>query len=254
MLVTISLIAQRGDWLEGAIIIGIVVLSMIGSAAKWFVQKLAENRERAAAQRGRPMFEPGTSDSGRFEQRTLRHDQDRRHEVPPFAAPPPIIISRTTRRGAAPTPPVVEKVWEILLEKTAGSPLERRIRELVPPRPTPPPIRKAAPSQKKVVRPPVPAAKGPMSIAEREALRERVSQTQAERETQRLIDREQQFTDQTDQRIGHVQTHIAAQEIQEPYSEEFHDLMDALDDPAAVRRALILSEIFAPPLALREIR
>jgi hypothetical protein len=218
---TTSFLAARDpDWIQVVIVVGIVVLSMLGSAAKWIAQQFSEARERAAQQRGRRMFEIN---------QPAAHDEDELPRgIPPFAAPPPV-VGRTSRRRAETEnmPPVIEKVFEVLLEKTAGTPLEGRMRELMPRRPVPPPKRKLETATRKPTRPPAPPKK-PMTIAERE----------------------QRFPEQTDQRTGHVQTHIASLDSPEAEHDEFRESL-VLDDPDAVRRALILSEIRAPPVAMR---
>lgn len=241
-----AVLAQRADWLEGAIIVGIVVLSAIGSAGKWIVQQIAERRERNARQReGMPINPPRPA--------TLHGDADQ--DTPPYAAPAPPMLERTRRTTLPSQGPVMERVMEVLLEKAAGTKLERRIRDAMPQQPAPPPppsareprVRKqAVPRQ---VRPQ--KASPSMTLAEREVKRDRTRQTEVELETQRLIQREQRFTEDTDQRLGHVTTHIAGAELPESASADTYEVAGALDDADAVRKAIVLSEILAPPLALR---
>ncbi len=247
-LLATSVLAQRGDWLEGAIIVGVVVLSMIGSAGKWIVQQIAESKERNAERReGMPIRTPQRQTA------TIRDRSGDSSTPPSVETLPPSMRPPHVPTTQAPSP-VMERMMEVLLERASGTPLEGRLREMMPKRPAPPPTPRAARAGRgsQPARPVAPpAAKRPMTIADREALRERVIKTEAEREAERLAQREQQLTDQTNQRIGHVETHITAVDTHESDSSEFREMLDALDEPAAARRALVLSEILAPPISLR---
>lgn len=248
----LSLLAQRADWLEGAIILGIVVLSAIASAGKWIVRQIAEKRERTARQReGIPLEMPQTPVAS-------QRDYAEGPDIPPLAAPVPPTMTRPARKEIAPPPPVMERVLEVLLERTAGTPLERRIREAVEKTgtPPPPPTRKAQPkraSTQQPARPQQPRTPArPLTIAEREAQRDRAKQTAVELEEQQMIRREQKFTEDTDQRLGRVETHIGGTEVRDSGAADPYGLAPLLENPESLRRAILLSEILAPPLALRE--
>ena len=251
-------LAQRSDWLDGAIILGIAVLTMIGSLGKWIVKQIAEKRERTAKQREGMSIDPArTPGTIPREQATIRRDNSDASNMPPFAAPMPPVFHRTRNATTQTPPPVMERVMEVLLERATGAKLERRVREMMPQPPAPPPPPAARSSEhhlRKQTAQRTPQTQKPtrsITIAEREANREQTRQTEVELETQRLTQREQRFTDDTDQRLGHVVTHIAAADVRDSASADAYDIAAALDDPDALRRAFILSEILAPPLALR---
>jgi len=248
LLATVFL-AQGSDWIDGAIILGLFVLSAIASLGKWIVRKIAESRELEAKRReGMPVDSPRTS-------ATIRRDKDDSADFPPVAPPTPPVIQRTRKTTGQPPPQVLERMMEVLLEKATGTKLERRLREIMPKPPAPPPAVRPSEqrARKQSAQRPSQARKParPMTIAEREAHRERTRKTEVELEAQRLAKREQQFTDDTDQRLGHVVTHIREADERNSTSTDVHSLATTLDDPDALRRAFVLSEIIAPPLALR---
>jgi hypothetical protein len=226
-----------------------VVLSAIGSAGKWVVQQIAERRERNARQR-----ESMSLDTPR--PATTIHS-GAENDIPPFANRVPPTLERTRRTTMPSQPPVMERVMEVLLEKAAGTKLERRIRDAMPQQPAPPPPPAARSSEWRVRKPAATGGARPqkparsMTLAEREVKRDRTRQTEVELEAQRLMQREQRFTEDTDQRLGHVTTHFAGDEVRDSISADTHEVALALDDADAVRKAFVLSELLAPPLALR---
>ena len=255
-LLATSFLAQKADWLEGAIILGIFALTAIGSAGKWIVKQIADRRERDAQRREGMSIDPPRSPIVQRERQTVRTNDSDGSNIPPFAAPMPPVIHRTRKTTTQTPPPVMERVMEVLLEKAAGTKWERRVREMIPEPPPPPAARPSDPRVRKQTAQRSPQTQRPnrsTTIAEREANREQTRQTEVERETQRLVQREQQFTDDTDQRLGHVATHIAAADIRDSASADAYEVAIALDDPDTLRRAFIYSEILAPPLALREL-
>jgi len=254
------MLAQNFDnWIEGAIILLIVVISALGSAGKWIVQQIEIKRQKDALRRSGTYIDDTVPSTMNRKRSPTRTDEMERSGLPPIAVPIPPVMRPAHRPASQTPPPVMERVMEILLEKTTGTTMERRVREIAErvqrPAPPPPPAQTSEPrvrrqSAKLVTQPPKPGR--PMTVAEREARREQTRQTEVERETQRLIEREQQFTDDTDQRLGSVGTHIQSAEIRDPSSMDAFALGLTLDDPEAVRRAFVLSEILAPPLALRK--
>ncbi len=256
--ISTSYLAQRSDWVEGAIIVGFVVISMLASAGKWIVKQIADKREQDAQRReGMPIDPPRTPGTVQREQATIRRDNSDASNIPPFAAPMPPVFHRTRKTTTQTLPPVMERVMEVLLEKATGTKLERRLREMMPQPSAPPPPpadRSSEPRAHKQTAQRAPQTQKPtrsITIAERVANREQTRQTEVELETQRLTQREQRFTDDTDQRLGHVETHIAAADVRDSASADVYDIAAALDDADSLRRAFILSEILAPPMALR---
>ena len=228
-------LAQGVDWIEGAIILAIVLISAIGSAGKWIVQKLAEQREEQARRRAKTFVE--------FPSEPAEVREDHLHQ-PRIPAPPQRPARRTIESAQ---PPVMERVLEVLLERTTGTTLERPVREIVqkaqPVRPPPPP-KKAQPAPKpKPVR---------TSIAQRERQKEELLAQKAERlrrEAARIEAREDHLPEEIDLRLGHVETHIAPEEAATPADEM------AVSDPFArvsIQDALLIHEILSPPLALRK--
>lgn len=257
-LLATTFLAQRADWVEGAIILLIFALSAIGGAGKWIVQKMAERRERVARQReGMPIDPPRAPVRLPDERHPARREEADRAEIPPYAAPVPPSMERTRRTTMPSQPPVMERMLEVILEKAAGTKLERRIREAMPQQPTPPPppsartsdgrVRKS--SAQRTARPQ--KATRPMTLAERESNRDRTRRTEVEQESRRRLQRDQQYADDTELRLGRVETHIHADEIRDSDSMDSYNLATGLEDPDALRRAIIYSEILGPPVASR---
>jgi hypothetical protein len=253
-LLAIAFLAQDLDWIQGAVILVIVIASAIVSAGKWIVKQIADSNERNAQRReGMPIDPPRPTAIQRERQAAHPIDSDG-SDIPPIAAPMPPLFHRTRKPTTQPPAPAMERVMEVLLERASGTKLERRIREMIPQSPTPPPP-PAARTSEPLVRKQTAQRQKPtrsITIAERAAHRDQTRQTEVELETQRLTQREQRFTDDTDQRLGHVVTHIAGADVHESASADPYEIASALDDADSLRRAFILSEILAPPLALRQ--
>lgn len=248
LLATSFLAQPDGKWIEVAVIVVIVALSALSSAGRWIVKQIELNKEKEARRR-QGQLNP--------QQPALPPGRPVTKGIPPFAAPAPPIAPRRQTREAPPTPPVMERVLEVLLERTTGTPLERRIREAVEKKvaPPPPPARKT-PKERSAERQSVRQTQQrkedrPVTVAERAALRDRARQTAVEQEEQAMIRREQKLTEDTDQRLGRVETHIGGTEVRDTSPADPYDLYAMLDNPESLRRAILLSEILGPPVSLR---
>jgi len=250
MMALANFLIQAPDWVDGIVILIIVVFSAIGSLGKWIVRKIEESRER--------LERDGTRTSRRPTMRpppTLQPDElpDQDPSIRPFSAPVPPKIPRPPTSGRPVQPPVMERVFEVLIEQATGKKIEHRGTDQSLKRPPPPPARPQTPAHKGVVQKRTtarPAPSRPQTIAVRENARQQACETEVERETKRIAQREQQWTDDTDRRLGHVETHIPSLSADEMGADAI-DLSDAFDNTTSLRRALVLSEILAPPLALR---
>lgn len=264
-LTTIFLMAQRsGDWGDLIVLLVIVAVSVIGSLGKWIAKQFNEKRQRETQLR-RGLQPPVVSaPSPRQVLETAKPLAPRpvasNEAVPPFAAPMPPILRRVIKRieTSSGNEPAMGRVLEMLLEQATGKKIERH----APPAPQPPPVPPAA--QRPTVRrsqaprtraaPPASPPARTMTIEEREQLKAgqlAQRQTRAERESEEMTSRESQLTREIDQRLGHVGTHVASgRDNARPETEpaEQSDLLER----TSLRDALVLSEILAPPLALRD--
>ena len=258
---TMILPAQRvGDWGDAIVFLVIVAASVFGAAGKWIARQINEKREREAQLRrgGDPLVvSPKSSTRPPLEVAKPLPPRLAPGEtsVPPTASPFPPSVRRVLERiqtssGDAPT---MDRVLEAILERATGVKIERKASPpaLPPARvrssPRPPAIARKAPG--------VPQQARPMSIDERERRQaEKLAEkrTQAERETARMTESEQQLSKDTDRRLGHVGTHIEAFNRDDVPGESEITRQADLFDRIAIQDAIVLSEILAPPLALRD--
>ena len=263
-LTMISLLGQRvGDLGDIIILIVVVVASVFGSLGKWIAKRLNAKRELETHRRQ-------TTDSLMQRQPALPPLETARAlpprpgrsetEHPPVASPVPPILRRVIQRipmkpGDASN---MERVFEVILERATGVKIERETRPVAtpPPLPAPPPLVRSSPQvavRKRKTQSAAQPAK-PISIAERGRRRDEQfekKRTGAEHESAQMIERQQRFTRDTDQRLGHVETHIEAFGRDDAPGESDSTAGDDLLGRIALRDAIILSEILAPPLALR---
>lgn len=258
---TTILLAQRvGDWGDIIVLLVIVAASVFGAAGKWIAKQINEKREREAQLRrgGDPLVvSPKSSTRPPLEVAKPLPPRPVPGEanVPPLASPFPPSVRRVLERiqtssGDAPT---MDRVLEVILERATGVKIEQKAAPPAAPptrvrsAPRPPAIARKAPS--------VPQSARPTTIAEREQLKAKQlaeKRTGAEREATRMTEREQQFTRNTDQHLGYVGTHIEAF-LRDDVAGEFEITPQAdLFDRVSIQDAIVLSEILAPPLALRE--
>lgn len=238
-------LAQTPDWVEGLIFLAIVVLSAIGSLGKWIVQKMQERRERQEGQR-----------------RALTLD-----ETPPVRPYPPIRqpVPREKRTAAPPTaapvgrplegppaspqhPPILERVFEVLVEQATGQKIDRgkssnrpARRTMPPPAPPPTPDRPTSGRRRDVA----PGASAPSPRTS-----DRTQTRRSEKVSHPGERRERLLTEDTMSRLGSVETHVPPTSIEEAGFSPI-DVHHTFDDSNALRRAIVLAEILSPPLALR---
>jgi hypothetical protein len=228
---------EFGDWIEGAIILVVLVGSALAGVGKAIIEKL--NRRTPSA-RLEDEEEPPRP-------RPTAWDRP----IPPVArpmAPPAEVRRRVVIRTQPPTPQVgaprktdvefevavpdaVRPIVEMLLGKTGPAEDRPRPRPAAPP----PPPRLQRPQRSK----PVVAAprRSEPAITERAArLRD-------------IEEREAQQARRVEKRIGHVETHVAAAHA-EP---EGADGGSPALDRRALRQAIVLNEILGPPVAFRSV-
>ncbi len=255
-----GLLGQRsGNWGDIIILVVVVAASIFGSVGKWIAKRINEKRELESLRRRSTESlmrrQPSGSPAETARPLPSRFGQSE-SQPPPIASPVPPTPRRTVQ--GSPTIPGeasnIDRVFEAILEKATGVKIERPTRPFQTPPTPPPPVR---PSPQVVARKqrkkttPQPGKR--TSIAERErrhAAQLAKRQTGAEHETAVAIEREQRFTRGTNLRLGHVETHIEAFSRDEaPIDSIESDLLDRV----SLRDAIVLSEILAPPLAIREI-
>jgi hypothetical protein len=254
-------LAQRvDDWGDIIVLLVIVAASVFGAAGKWIAKQINEKREREAQLRrgGDPLVvAPKSSTRPPLEVAKPLPPRPPPGEasVPPLASPFPPSVRRVLERiqtssGDAPT---MDRVLEAILERATGVKIERK----ASPPALPPAHVRSAPRPPAIARKAsgVPQQARSMSIAERErrqAEKIAAKHTQAERETARMTESEQQLSRDTDRRLGRVGTHIEAFHPDDvPGESEIAPQADLLDR-ISIRDAIVLSEILAPPLALRD--
>jgi len=256
-LAMISLLGQRGgNWGDIIILAVVVAASVFGSVGKWIAKRINEKRELESQRRqsteslmrrkpaGSPVetARPLLSRSGRGET-----------EHPPVAGPVPPILRRVIQR--IPTSPGdasnMERVFEAILEKATGVKIERESQPVQAPL-APPPVRPPPQRKPRTHVAPQPAPRE--SLNERENRRDAEfaeKQTSPEHESTQAIERALRFTKGTNQRLGHVETHIEAFSRDDAPGDLGHIAAGDLLGRIRLRDAIILSEILAPPLALR---
>jgi hypothetical protein len=257
---TTNLLAQRvGDWGDIIVLLVIVAASVFGAAGKWIAKQINEKREREAQLRrgGDPLVvSPKSSTRPPLEVARPLPPRPAPGEasVPPLASPFPPSVRRVLERiqtssGDAPT---MDRVLEVILERATGVKIERKAS------PPAPPVRvhpSSSPADRARKTPRTHQPTRPMSIDERERRQaEKLAEkrTRAERETARMTESEQQRSRDTDRRLGHVGTHIEAFNRDDvPGESEITPQADLLDR-ISIQDAIVLSEILAPPLALRD--
>jgi ribosomal protein S10 len=257
---TTILLAQRGGDLGDIIVLLVIVAaSVFGAAGKWIAKQINEKREREAQLRrgGDPLAvspKPSTRPPLEVAKPLPPRPVPGEANVPPLASPFPPSVRRVLERiqtssGDAPT---MDRVLEAILERATGVKIERKA-----PPPAPPPTRvRSAPRPPAIARKAsgVPQQARSMSIDERERRQaEKLAEkrTQAELEAARIAGSEQQLSRDTDRRLGHVETHIEAFHRDEARGESGATAQADLFDRVSIQDAIVLSEILAPPLALR---
>ena len=267
-LTTTILLAQRvGDWGDIIVLLVIVAASVYGAAGKWIAKQINEKREREAQLRrgGDPLVvSPKHSTRPPLEVAKPLRPRPASGDVasplvgdvePPPASPFPPSVRRVLERiqtssGDAPT---MDRVLEVILERATGVKIEPKASP-----PALPPARvRSAPRPPAIARKAsgVPQQARPMSIDERERRQaEKLAEkrTQAECETARMTESEQQLSRDTDRRLGRVGTHIEAFHRDDVRGESEITPQADLLDRVSIRDAIVLSEILAPPLALRD--
>ncbi len=210
-------IQDPGDWIQGIVVLIIIVGSALSGLAKAISAKLNRSRMEVEAERERQQRSSPRRMADSPPPPTARPMSPPRLQPPTFQrrVAKPFIPSPSQPRTELPRslPPMVKTLLEAVLHTEIEVP--------PPPRPVclqpPPPPRPARP---KLAKPPV----GRRSIEEQE-----------ERKAE-LVEK----------RIGHVQTHVTPTTVAEagagPFERPTH---------RDLRRAIILNEILSPPLALR---
>jgi len=217
-----------GDWVEAIIVVIVLVGSALSALAKAITNKMRK-------QQMPDLLEPESESSEPEPARRTR-------PIPPVARPlsQPIerrVIVRTQRPISSQDekradyefevalPEAVRPLVEMLLDKTVGDAEER-------PRPAPPPppprVSRPRPQRPRSQRRQLEKPSAP-AITEREA---------------RLRD----IAEREERRIGHVETHVAPTTTEELQAQPG---VAGLLDRRSLRRAIILSEVLGPPLALR---
>lgn len=237
------LIAQgTGDWIEGAIVLIVLVGSVLSALAKGILEKLKQ-----------PSRPTGLDDAEETPARPRPTAWDR--PIPPVARPmrPPVEVRRrvvvrtepsTTQAGPPPqtrkvefevaVPDAVRPIVEMLLEKTGLSEQAPPLRPAAPP---PPPRLQRQRTEKARPRPSPQPRRSEPAITERAArLRD-------------IEEREAQQAKRVEKRIGHVQTHVSAA----PDAEAADRTVTAGLDRRSLRRAIVLNEVLGSPVAFRSV-
>jgi len=239
------MLAIRGDsdWIQGLVWIVIIGMSALGSLAKWLVAKAKERKEaaRLEEEEGRSLRpSPRQPGAERLRPPVARPMPPRRRPAPPpmvRTIPPPTV-------RPAPRPPVSRQVVSRQIELDVPDSVKPLVQMLfggaveedegVVGRPAPP------------LRPAATRPKRPVSTPQPDSPRTRVGDQPSMEEIDRREEREARLAAQ---RIGHVETHIAASAdaaARGPTSV----WLDSADRPS-LRRAIVLNEILGPPVSLR---
>ena len=237
------MLGQRGaGWIETVVIIAIVAMPILGSAAKFFIRKFSpqdKGDEQASNASG------GTA--------------PRRDPARPVARPLP---SRPVR-PVAPGPGTVEQPAAV---RRASIPVPEPLRdilsevmpELVPPRPKPPEARPreevAAPRRRRTKPQPRTVSRERRAATPRPSSEPRAERSKSGRSSRR-VPKESLETrlGSADERVGHLQSTLVATDDAAGGDNLWRDQWASLKNPTrrAIRFAIVMNEILGPPVALR---
>ena len=226
------LLAARGfdDWIQVAVLALVFGLPALNGVVKAIAAKL--NKTKAEAES--PMPPPRRERSRPPVARPRGSKPDPAHQQgPPVARPQPPRPTASQPRRHAPKeakPSAVGSLIELIREH-----IEEKPRPAPPRRPTAKQERPLPKPAKKIQRQPLRAAL-PSTIKKS---KRRVS----------ISERERQQAKRSEERLGHLREGVVAPIVEQPidHSEHWHTRMNR----RTLRRAIVLSEVLAPPLALR---
>lgn len=211
------------DWIQGVVLLLVIGLPVLNKIVKAIAAKLSgtedETTSPTSPQQGERSRPPVARARG-------SKPQPAHQPPPPVARPQPPQPAVSPPRRSAPQdapPPAFAPLIEMIRER-----IEERPRARQQQRPAPKPVEKPQ-------RQPVRSAR-PSSTKKRKQ-----HESIAERERRRSRDREE--------RMGHVREGLVTPVVERPidHSDHWHTWMTR----QSLRRAIVLSEILAPPLALR---
>lgn len=221
---TMLAIRDIGDWVEGIIVLVIIVGSALSGIVKAIITKLNRSREEAEAERerqGRPRPQRVTDRPAP----PVARPMPPRYRLPTGTQQPaagPLAPQRPQAEVPRTLPPAVQTILDVVLDGAVDL-------ETAFPKPRPPQPRRELP--------PVPPRVG-KAIVPKQPVRRRS-----------IEDREEQKAKFVEKRIGHVEPHVAS--ATPPSSTDIYSELFERPTRADLRRAIILNEILSPPLALR---
>ncbi|MCH7595293.1 MAG: hypothetical protein IID35_01935 [Planctomycetes bacterium] len=208
------------DWIQGVILLLVVGLPVLNKIVKAIAAKLSGTEDETEAP-----TPPQHRDRSRPPVARARGSkpQPAHQPPPPVARPQPPRPAVSPPRRSAPQdapPPAFAPLIEMIRERIEERP---RVRQQQRPGPKP---------EEKPQRKPVRSA--------------RPSSTKKRKQRESIAEREQRLAKQGEERMGHVREGLVTPVVERP-SDHRHMWMTR----QSLRRAIVLSEILAPPLALR---
>lgn len=211
------------DWIQGVVLLLVVGLPVLNKIVKAIAAKLSGTEDETEAP-----TPPQRRDRSRPPVARARGSkpQPAHQPPPPVARPQPPRPAVSPPRRSAPQdapPPAFAPLIEMIRER-----IEERPRVRQQQRPAPKPVEKPQ-------RQPVRSA--------------RPSSTKKRKQHESIAEREQRRAKQGEERMGHVREGLVTPVVERSidHSDHWHTWMTR----QALRRAIVLSEILAPPLALR---
>lgn len=211
------------DWIQGVVLLLVVGLPVLNKIVKAIAAKLSGTEDETEAP-----TPPQRRDRSRPPVARARGSkpQPAHQPPPPVARPQPPRPAVSPPRRSAPQdapPPTFAPLIEMIRER-----IEERPRARQQQRPGPKPVEKPQ-------RQPVRSA--------------RPSSTKKRKQRESIAEREQRRAKQGEERMGHVREGLVTPLVERSidHSDHWHTWMTR----QSLRRAIVLSEILAPPLALR---
>lgn len=210
------------DWIQGVVLLLVIGLPVLNGIVKAIAGKLSGTKDETASptpqqrERSRPPVARARGSK----------PQPAHQPPPPVARPQPPRPAVSPPRRSAPQdapPPAFAPLIEMIRER-----IEERPRVRQQQRPAPKPVEKPQ-------RQPVRSA--------------RPSSTKKRKQHESIAERERRLSRAREERMGHVREGVVAPVVQKPidHADHWHTRMNR----QSLRRAIVLSEILAPPLALR---
>lgn len=211
------------DWIQGVVVLLVIGLPVLNKIVKAIAAKLSGTEDETEAP-----TPPQRRDRSRPPVARARGSkpQPAHQPPPPVARPQPPRPAVSPPRRSAPQdapPPAFAPLIEMIRERIEERP---RVRQQQRPGPKP---------EEKPQRKPVRSA--------------RPSSTKKRKQRESIAEREQRLAKQGEERMGHVREGLVTPVVERPsdHSDHWHTWMTR----QSLRRAIVLSEILAPPLALR---